>query len=257
MTVNRTISNFSPRRQPVTHFTRRFVSVAKMANGVGLIPGPFRAPPNEAGVLRWSAAVSISRRGNRRKSEFVNWERSWNLPDDAILGKSLDGIITSWNKGAERIYGYRENEVIGQPTSILVSADRPKEELHEILGRIARGEVVDHYETVRRKKDGQEIHLSLTVSPIRNREGKIIGASSVAHDITSSKEIEKELRESEERFRELAENINEVFYISDPKKAHSIYVSPAYEKIWGRTCESLYASRGRGRMRFIPRIKSG
>jgi PAS domain S-box-containing protein len=161
--------------------------------------------------------------------------------DDAILGKSLDGIITSWNKGAEKIYGYSENEVIGRPISILVSADRP-EEAQEILSRLARGEVVDHYETARRKKSGEEIHVSLTVSPIRNQEGKIVGASSVARDITSRKEIEKELRESEERFRELAENIEEVFYISDPKTANCIYVSPAYERIWGRTCKSLEAS---------------
>jgi PAS domain S-box-containing protein len=161
--------------------------------------------------------------------------------DDAILGKSLDGIITSWNKGAEKIYGYSENEVIGRPTSILVAADRP-EEAQEILSRLARGQVIDHYETVRRKKSGEEIHVSLTVSPIRNQEGKIVGASSVARDITSRKQIEKELRESEERFRELAENIDEVFYISDPKKPKSIYVSAAYERIWGRTCKSLYAS---------------
>jgi PAS domain S-box-containing protein len=161
--------------------------------------------------------------------------------DDAILGKSLDGVITSWNKGAEKIYGYSENEVIGRPTSILVSAERP-EEAQLILRQLARGEMVDHYETVRRKRDGKEIHVSLTVSPIRNREDKIVGASSVARDITSRKQIEKELRESEERFRELAERIDEVFWISNPKKTHFFYVSPAYERIWGRACESLYAS---------------
>jgi PAS domain S-box-containing protein len=161
--------------------------------------------------------------------------------DDAILGKSLDGIITSWNKGAEKIYGYSDNEVIGQPLSILVSTDHP-EEAQLILSRLARGEVINHYETVHRKKDGGEIPVSLTVSPIRNREGKIAGASSVARDITERKQIEKELRESEERFREIAEHIDEVFWVSDPKQTHSFYVSPAYEKIWGRTCESLYAS---------------
>ena len=161
--------------------------------------------------------------------------------DDAILGKTLDGIITSWNKGAEKIYGYVENEVIGQPISILVPTDR-QDEAPQILGRLARGEAVNHYETVRRRKDGQEIYVSLTISPIRNPAGQIIGASTVARDVTERKRVERELRESEERFRELTENIDEVFWISDLENTQMIYVSPAYERIWGRSCESLYAS---------------
>jgi two-component system cell cycle sensor histidine kinase/response regulator CckA len=161
--------------------------------------------------------------------------------DDAILGKTLDGIITSWNKGAEKIYGYVENEVIGQPISILVPTDR-QDEAPQILGRLARGEAVDHYETVRRRKDGQEIQISLTISPIRNLAGRITGASSIARDVTERKRVERELLESEERFRELTENIHEVFWVSDLEKTQMIYVSPAYERIWGRSCESLYAS---------------
>jgi PAS domain S-box-containing protein len=129
--------------------------------------------------------------------------------DDAILGKSLDGIITSWNKGAERIYGYSENEVIGQPTSILVSADRP-EEAQEILSRLARGEVVDHYETVRRRKGGEEIHVSLTVSPIRNQEGKIVGASSVARDISQRKQIENALQHANAQLHVLSRRLFQV-----------------------------------------------
>ena len=284
--------------------------------------------------------------------------------DDAIFGRTLDGLITSWNKGAEKIYGYAENEVIGQPVSILVPVDR-QDEAPEILGRVAQGESISHYETVRRRKDGEEIHVSLTVSPIRNWEGKIVGASAIARDITERKRIdealrqsekrfaafmanmpafawikdvqgryvyvnqmmeklrpystgccgktdaeiwpseiaahytandqkvitfrkavqtvepyslegeqrcvlvnkfpifdetgavvmvggasveitervrtEEALRESEERFRELAENIDEVFWMSDPKNTRIIYVSPAYERIWGRSRDSLYA----------------
>ena len=159
--------------------------------------------------------------------------------DDAILGKTLDGIITSWNKGAEKIYGYLEKEVIGQPISMLVPTDR-QDEAPQILGRLARGEAVNHYETVRRRKDGQEIQISLTISPIRNLAGRIIGASTIARDVTERIRIERELRESEERFRELTENIDEVFWISDLENTQMIYVSPAYERIWGRSCESLY-----------------
>ena len=109
--------------------------------------------------------------------------------DDAILGRTLDGIITSWNKGAEKIYGYAENEVIGQPISILVPTDR-QDELPQILGRLALGEAINNFETVRRRKDGEEIHVSLTISPIRNWEGRIVGASSVARDITGRKRID-------------------------------------------------------------------
>jgi PAS domain S-box-containing protein len=193
-----------------------------------------RAP----GMVVCSTDITERKRAEERIRELGAIVES---SDDAILGESLDGIITSWNKGAEKIYGYSQKEVIGQPTSILASADSPAE-TQLILSRIARGEVVDHYETVQRKKGGEEIHVSLTVSLIRNREGKIVGASSVARDISGRKQIEGALRESEERFRELAEHIEEVFWISDPKQTHSFYVSPAYEKIWGRTCESLYAS---------------
>ena len=112
--------------------------------------------------------------------------------DDAILGQTLDGIITSWNKGAEKIYGYAENEVIGQPISILVPADR-QDEAPQILGRLALGEAIDHYEAVRRRKDGEEIYVSLTISPIRNWEGRIVGASSVARDITEHKRHEQDI----------------------------------------------------------------
>src|ERR1700726_3192630 len=113
--------------------------------------------------------------------------------DDAIFGRTLDGLITSWNKGAEKIYGYAENEVIGQPVSILVPVDR-QDEAPEILGRVAQGESISHYETVRRRKDGQEIHVSLTISPIRNWEGRIVGASAIVRDITERKRIDEALR---------------------------------------------------------------
>jgi PAS domain S-box-containing protein len=95
--------------------------------------------------------------------------------DDAIVSKDLDGIIQSWNTGAERLFGYRAAEVIGRSISILVPADRPDEE-PGILARIRRGERVEHYETVRVRKDGGSIDVSITVSPIRDESGRIIGA---------------------------------------------------------------------------------
>jgi PAS domain S-box-containing protein len=120
--------------------------------------------------------------------------------DDAIIGKTLDGTITSWNEGAERIYGYSANETVGQPISMLVPPDRP-EEIPTILESIRRGQKVDHFETVRVTKDGRRLDISLTVSPIRNPAGDVVGASAIARDITERKRAEDELRESEERFR--------------------------------------------------------
>jgi len=102
---------------------------------------------------------------------------------DAILSKDLNGIITSWNKGAERIFGFSADEAIGKPVTIIFPPDRLDEE-PGILARIRRGEMIDHYETVRRRKDGTLVDISLTVSPIKDAHGKIIGASKVARDIT-------------------------------------------------------------------------
>src|SRR5256885_4846852 len=109
--------------------------------------------------------------------------------DDAILSKTLDGIITSWNAGAERLYGYSAREAIGQPIAMLIPPERA-DELPKILARLARGEHVDHYETVRRTKDGRRLDVSVTVSPTLDASGRIFGASSIARDITAQKEIE-------------------------------------------------------------------
>src|SRR5262245_28713328 len=106
--------------------------------------------------------------------------------DDAIIGKSLDGIITSWNKGAERLFGYTAEEAVGNPVTILIPPDRHNEE-RVILARLRRGERIDHYETVRQRKDGGSIVISLTVSPVQDSEGRIVGASKIARDITEQR----------------------------------------------------------------------
>ncbi len=112
--------------------------------------------------------------------------------DDAILSKTLDGIILSWNASAEQLYGYTAAEVIGRSIALLVPADRPNE-LPQILRRIAQGERVEHYETVRVRKDGQAVHVSLTISPIKDPAGTIIGASAIARDISKQKRAEDQL----------------------------------------------------------------
>jgi PAS domain S-box-containing protein len=123
--------------------------------------------------------------------------------EDAIVGKTLDGIILSWNAGAERIFGYTPREAVGRPITLLIPPERLHEE-QDILARIRRGERVEHYETVRVAKDGRRLDISLTVSPIRDHVGRVIGASKVARDVTEKKRAENTLRESEERYRRAA-----------------------------------------------------
>lgn len=122
--------------------------------------------------------------------------------DDAIIGKDLDGVVTSWNAGAERLFGYSAEEIVGWPIRVLVPADRQDEE-SEILLRLRRGERVDHFESVRITKDGRPIDVSLKISPIRDGSGRIIGSSKIARDITERKRLELERRR---RIEELAES---------------------------------------------------
>ena len=128
--------------------------------------------------------------------------------DDAIVSKKLDGTITSWNNSAERLFGYTPEEAIGQHITLIVPRERRSEE-EDILRRLGRGERVDHFETVRRRKDGTTLDVSLTISPIRDAAGKVIGASKVARDVSDRKRIERALRESEERFRAIVETTPE------------------------------------------------
>jgi len=135
-----------------------------------------------------------------------------NSSSDAILSKDLDGNIMSWNQGAERIFGYTADEVIGQPVTLLFPTDRLDEEPN-ILARIRRGERVDHYETVRRHKDGTLVDVSLTVSPVTDAGGRVVGASSIARNITALKEARRQLEahamELEQRVRERTARLEE------------------------------------------------
>ncbi len=116
--------------------------------------------------------------------------------EDAILSKGLDGTITSWNKGAERIYGYAPEEVVGKHISMLLPDDRP-EEIPEILRKIARGERIEHHESVRVTKDGRRLDVSVSISPLRDAAGEVVGASAIARDITAQKRAESQLRQSQ------------------------------------------------------------
>jgi PAS domain S-box-containing protein len=137
--------------------------------------------------------------------------------DDAIVTKNLDGIISSWNKSAERIFGYTAEEVIGKPVTILIPPERHNEETG-ILGRLRRGERIDHYETVRRRKDGTLIDISLTVSPIKDAHGKIVGAAKIARDITDRKRNDEHIatlaREAEHRTKNILATVQATVNLS-------------------------------------------
>ena len=116
--------------------------------------------------------------------------------DDAIISKNLDGIVQSWNAGAERIFGFTEQETVGRSITIIIPPELHDEET-QILQRLRNGERIEHFETIRMTKTGARLNVSLTISPIRNSKGQIIGASKIARDITARKQVEEALRESQ------------------------------------------------------------
>lgn len=134
--------------------------------------------------------------------------------DDAIVSKDLNGIITSWNRGAERMFGYTAEEMIGSSILRIIPSDRHSEEA-AILSKLRRGERVDHYETMRRKKDGRLFDISITVSPLTDADGNVIGASKIARDISEQKRAQQALHESQERWRVTLESIGDAVVATD------------------------------------------
>jgi len=150
---------------------------------------PERLPAAVQRVLEDHRLHTENQRAFRANSELAMIGES---SDDAIIGKTLDGVITSWNKGAEELYGYAAAEALGRPISILVSPDR-SEELPQILARLRRGERIEHYESVRVRKDGSLVDVSLSMFPLTGPGGEVIGAATIARDITQRKRAEAEL----------------------------------------------------------------
>lgn len=151
--------------------------------------------------------------------------------DDAILSKKLDGTITSWNQSAERLFGYKAEEAVGQHITLIVPWERRAEE-EDILRRLARGERVEHFETVRRRKDGTHLDASLTISPIRDAAGRVIGASKVARDITERRQAERALSE-QARLLDLS---NDAIFVRDGGD-HVTYWNKAATELYGFTRE--------------------
>jgi len=187
---------------------RGLEAVAERPDGVRVpflaFPSPlFDAEGNMTGAVNMLVDLterSVADEAAQRLAAIVEFS------DDAILAKDLNGTISSWNNGAERLFGYTPEEAIGQSVQMLIPPDRHDEE-PRILGRIKKGDRIDHYETVRRRKDGSLVDISLSVSPIRSRDGRIIGASKIARDISERRLVEQQqrllLREMNHRVKNL------------------------------------------------------
>ena len=210
----------------------------------GSLTGKFMAyhgQPHEFSVPEIEVALTIARLLSFSLSRLVGEEARRSAEKDArqlaaivqssgdaIVSKNLDGIIQTWNSGAERLFGYREEEAVGQPITMLIPTDKLEEE-PSILERIKSGDGVHHFETVRRRKDGSLIDISLTISPIRDREGRIVGASKIARDITDRKQAEAKLQESERKLQELLAAIPAAIYTTDAAGKISYFNEAAVE----------------------------
>jgi PAS domain S-box-containing protein len=175
-------------------------------------------------VRGWVASITdITERKHievalRESEQRLRWQASIvESSDDAIVSKNLNGIIQSWNKGAEHVFGYTAEEAIGQPITIVIPADRQGEE-RDILTRIRRGQRIEHFETVRRRKDGTLIAISLTISPVKNDEGQIVGASKIARDISEQKYNQERIatlaREAEHRSKNMLATVQAAVHLS-------------------------------------------
>jgi PAS domain S-box-containing protein len=168
-------------------------AVAERPDGTLVHFAPYPTPLYDASGTLIGAVNMLIDISDRKRAD-VHAQRLASIvesSDDAIVSKDLNGIITSWNRGAERLFGYTAEEIIGKPITILIPPDRIDEE-PAIIERVRRGERVDHYDTVRRRKDGSLIDISLTVSPLKDADGRIVGASKIARDITERKRAQEQ-----------------------------------------------------------------
>lgn len=174
------------------------------------VKSPLAGPDGSTAAI-WGIATDVTER-QQLEAASLRLAAIVESSDDAIISKDLNGIVTSWNQGAERIFGYTAAEMVGKPLSILMAPDR-LDEMPRILDKIRGGDRVRHYETRRRRKDGLLIDVALTVSPVRNAAGRIVGASKIARDITDHKQAEKQravLMAREQEARRTAELLNRV-----------------------------------------------
>ncbi len=219
-----------------TLFPAGFAELRAQLENTGRWSGELRHFPKDGGEIIVDSRMQMLDDGTvlevnrditaRKKIEFALRENEQRLrylaaivesSDDAIISKNLDGIITSWNNGAERIFGYAAEEAVGQPITMIIPEDRQSEE-REILTRLRRGERIEHFETIRQRKNGGFVVVSITVSPVKNAAGRIVGASKIARDITEQQRIQKQVgvlaREAEHRSKNLLASVQAAVNLS-------------------------------------------
>jgi len=198
------------------------------------------------------ARISKKRAKPTTRTTVMDLRALVDASDDAIIGKTIDGTIMSWNKGAEKIYGYKAEEVLGQTISLLIPPGHP-DELPKIMTRLRRGEHIKSFETTRIRKDGQLIDVSVTISPMK-RNGMVVGASVVARDVTEQRQTQEALRLSEERFR-IALKSAPVVVSSQDLQLRYIWVSTKLladpEKCIGRTDAEVFGGEDGARLTAI------
>ncbi len=204
--------------------------------------------------LLWLSAMRLNQLEQERRegqSQRFRLAAIVESSNDAILSKDLSGTILSWNQGAERLYGYRAVEIVGKPVATLIPEEL-QEEARQFLREIERGHPVTREDTLRRRKDGSLVSVSLVISPVRDVEGQIVGASTIAHDISERKRAEQELRESEDRHRDLVEHSQDLICTHN-LEGELLSANPAAAKVLG--CDVTELLRTPMRQMVAPELR--
>jgi len=210
-----------------------------VATAVLIVAGTFVL----ASVVLWTATL-LNRDADERRSAlqsvaYLSALVEWS--NDAIVGKTLEGTIASWNRGAEKLYGYTAAEVVGRSADVLMPPGLSTE-LREHLAQLARGERIEQYETVRQRKDGKVIDVAVRLSPILNAAGEVIGASSIARDITEAKRAEESLRRAKQEWEQTFDSVPDLIAVLD-KQHRVVRVNKALALRLGRTAEECIGER--------------
>ncbi len=204
----------------------------------------YDANGKQIGIVGSSEDITERKRGEEARQLLAAIIQS---SDDAILSKTLEGQVTSWNAGAEKMYGYTAEEAIGQHVSFIIPPEL-EDQLTKTLQRIQLGERIEHLETLRMRKDGTRINVSVRISPVNDATGRIVGASTIARDITERMKTEQALRESEERYRIVAETASDAIITID-ETSEITFVNHAAERIFGYTVAEM---QGQSLTRLMP-----